>query len=111
MSIDNNITFLENVKQGFTRTISWSKYRSEITTYPKKIDLNSLIDPTYRNTFDQHYMPLIEIKDFNALFDYKWFFDQPVKQKQEATGKLLEMSRNDNNNRKPIRLFVSSKIL
>ena len=71
MSIDNNITFLENVKQGFTRTISWSKYRSEITTYPKKIDLNSLIDPTYRNTFDQHYMLLIEIKDFNALFDYK----------------------------------------
>ena len=32
LSINNNIKFLENIKQGFKRTISWSKYRSEITT-------------------------------------------------------------------------------
>ena len=40
-------------------------------------------------------MPLVEIKDFNALIDNKPFFDQPVKHKQEAYEKLLEMSRND----------------
>ena len=28
----NNIKFLENIKQGSKRTISWNKYRSEITT-------------------------------------------------------------------------------
>ena len=39
-------------------------------------------------------MPLIEIKDFNALIDYKPFFDQPVKNKQEVHEKLIEMSRN-----------------
>ena len=38
-------------------------------------------------------MPLAEIKDFNALID-KQFFDQPVKNKQEAYEKLVEMSRN-----------------
>ena len=32
LSINDNIKFLENIKQGFTRKISWSKYRSEITT-------------------------------------------------------------------------------
>ena len=40
-------------------------------------------------------MPLVEIKDFNALIDNKPFFDQPVKNKQEAYEKLIEMSRND----------------
>ena len=40
-------------------------------------------------------MPLVEIKDFNALIDNKPFFDQPVKNKYEAYEKLIEMSRND----------------
>ena len=39
-------------------------------------------------------MPLVEIKDFNALIDNKPFFDQQVK--KEAYEKLIEMSRNDN---------------
>ena len=41
-------------------------------------------------------MPLVEIKDFNALIDNKSFFDQPVKSKQEAFEKPIEMSNNDN---------------
>ena len=40
-------------------------------------------------------MPLVEIKDFNALIDNKPFFDQPAKNKQEASEELVEMSRND----------------
>ena len=51
-------------------------------------------DPT-RNSFDEHYMPLVEIKDFNALIDNKSIFDQPIKNTQEAYEKLVEMSRND----------------
>ena len=35
--IKDNIKFLENLKQGFKRTISWNKYRSEITTQTNKI--------------------------------------------------------------------------
>ena len=49
-------------------------------------------DPT-RYSFDKYYMPLVEIKDFNALIDNKPFFDQPVKNKQEAYEKLIEMSK------------------
>ena len=114
LSINDNIKFLENIKQGFKRTISWNKYRSEITTQPKNNNLDYLIDPTFRNinrlfvlsfkngdndptrsSFDKYYMPLVEIKDFNALIDNKPFFDQSVKHKHEAYEKLIEMSKND----------------
>ena len=36
LSINDNITFLENIRQGFKRTISCNKCRSEIPTQPKK---------------------------------------------------------------------------
>ena len=51
-------------------------------------------DPT-RNSFDKYYMPLMEIKYFNPLIDSKPFFDQSVKDKQEAYEKLTEMSRSN----------------
>ena len=50
-------------------------------------------DPTSCCFFN--YMLLVEIKDVNILIDNKPFFDQPVKNKQEAYEKLAEMSRND----------------
>ena len=36
LSINENIKFLENINQGFKRTTSQNKYRSEITTKIKK---------------------------------------------------------------------------
>ena len=36
LSIDDNIKFSENIKQGFNRTISSNKYRSEINNKTKK---------------------------------------------------------------------------
>ena len=41
--------------------------------------------------FNIYYMPLVEIKDYNALLNNKPFFDQPIRNKQEAYGKLAEM--------------------
>ena len=100
MSIDDSVKFLENMKEGFKRAISWNKYRSEIKTQPKSNNLDYLLDPTFRNMnrlfvlsfkngdndstkyfFNKYYMPLVEIKDFKALTDNKAFFDQPVKNK------------------------------
>ena len=40
-------------------------------------------------------MTLAEIKDFNALTNNNHLFDQPLKSKQEAYEKLIEMSRNN----------------
>ena len=100
LSVHDNINLLENIKLGFKRTISWNKYRSEITTQSKNNILDYLIDPAFRNinrlfalsfknggddprrnSVDEFYIPLVETKDFNALINNKPFFDQPVKNK------------------------------
>ena len=92
LSINENIKFLENIKHGFKRTISWNKNRSERTTQSRNNDLDYLIGPTFKNihrlfvlsfkndnndatinSFDKYYMPLVEIKDFNALINNKPF--------------------------------------
>ena len=86
LSINDNIEFLENIKQGFKRTISWNKYRSEITQQAKNNNLDYLIDPTIRNinklfvlsfkngendptmkSLYKYYMPLVEISSFLLL--------------------------------------------
>ena len=109
LSINDNIKFLESIKQGFKREISCNKCRSEKTTQTNNNNLDYLIDRTFINinrffllsfkngyndptrySFDKCYMPSVEIKDFNALIDNKPFFDQPVKCKQEAYEKLIE---------------------
>ena len=43
-----------------------------------------------KNFFNIYYMPLVEIKDYNALLKNKPFFDQPIRNKQEAHGKQQE---------------------
>ena len=92
-SMNDIIKFLENIEQGFKRTISWNKQRSEITTQPKNNNLDYRIDSTFKNIvklfklsfkngnenlkrdlFDRYYMPVVEIKDFNTLVDNKPFF-------------------------------------
>ena len=77
-------------------------------------NLNCLIDPTFtknnrlfvmsfvrnaqgdcRNSFSHYYIPNIKIKDFNVLTDGKSFFDLPVKNKEEAYEKTIEMYKNN----------------
>ena len=79
-SINNNIQFLENIKQRFKRKISWNEYRSEITTQPENNNLDYLTDPAFtdinrlfllllkngnndptKDSFDKYYMPLVDI--------------------------------------------------
>ena len=50
-------------------------------------------DPT-RDSFDEYNMPLVEIKDFNALINNKPFF-LSASLKQETYEKRIEMSKND----------------
>ena len=107
LSMNGNITFLENIKQGFKRTVSWNKYRSDITTQTKSNNLDYLIDPTFRNTnrlfvllfkngnddpardyFDEYYMTLVEIKDFNVLIDNKPLFISQSKSNKKCMNNL-----------------------
>ena len=45
-SINNNINFLEKIKQAFKRTVSWNKNRSKIAKQPKNNNLDFTIDST-----------------------------------------------------------------
>ena len=112
LSLNDDIKFLEKIKQAFKRTISWNKRRSEIKAQPKNSNLDDLVDPIFTNInrlfsnsfkngnhdpktnyFLFYYMPLIEINDFNALIDNKPFFDQPVTSKQEACQEMMTIQK------------------
>ena len=119
LSKENDTKLLKILKSGFKRTIKWNKYRPQITIQLQNNDLIYLIDPTftnvnrlfglpfekiagenntakdYRDSFSHYYVPNIEIKDFNVLIDGKSFFDLPVKNKEEAYEKIIDMSNNN----------------
>ena len=48
-----------------------------------------------RTSFSKYYTPKVEIKDFNVLVNGKSFFDVPVKNKEEAYKKVIEISKNN----------------
>ena len=50
--INDNINFLENIKQGLKRTIYWNKYRSESATQPRNNSSDYMINLTFRNIID-----------------------------------------------------------
>ena len=57
-------------------------------------------------------MPLVEIKDFNALIDDKSFFQQPVRNKQEVYEKpYRNVKKMIIQQKNYVRLFLSSKLL
>ena len=92
------------MKQGFKRAIACNKYRSDITTQPENKNFDCVIDPTFRNinrlflisfkneddddfsrnSFNDYYMTLFEIKGFNGLIHNKPFFDQPRKKQTRS---------------------------
>ena len=111
LSAENDNKLLEQLKTGFKRTITWYKYRSEMSNQAANNNLNYLTDPTFTNmnrlfvlsfeneedrtSFSKYYVPKVEIKDFNMLIDEKPFFEIPVKNKEEAYEAIIEMSKNN----------------
>ena len=112
LSVNDNVKFLENIKQGFKRTISCNKCRSETTTQPNSNNLDYVIDPTVRNInilfvlslkdsnkdlkrnyFDKYYVSLVEIKSFNSLVDNKAFFEQPEKKNKKHKKNLSKCKK------------------
>ena len=84
LSAENDNKLLEQFKTGFKRTITWNKYRSEISNQTKTSKLNYLIDPTFTN--------VNRLFAGNMLVDGKRFFEIPVKNKEEAYEANIEKS-------------------
>ena len=47
------------------------------------------------DSFSDYYVPNFEIKDFDVLIGRKSFFDLPVKNKEEAYEKIMDMKNNN----------------
>ena len=70
---------------------------------------NYVIDPTFtkvnklfvlsfdnkdvRTSFSKYYTATFEIKGSNVLIDQKWFFDTPMKSKEQAYKPIIEMGK------------------
>ena len=116
LAINDNIRFLEHLKQVFRRTVSLNKCRSEIRTEPINNSLDCMIDPIFRNfnilfhlsfrNGDEliYYMTLVEIKYFNALIDN-------TKKNQEIWNTYQNVKKQWLYNKKCIRWLLSTKLL
>ena len=49
LSKENDTKLLEQLKTGFSKTIKWNKYLSQMTIQPQNNNLNYLIDPKFTN--------------------------------------------------------------
>ena len=82
-----------------------------MSTEEENNNLNILTDPTFTNanrlfvlayqtaddrqSFSQFYLPRVMIKDFNVIIDKLAFFDLPIKTKEEAYEKFIDINRNN----------------
>ena len=82
-----------------------------MTTKAVNNNLNIFIDPTFTNvnrllvlayqnaddrqSFSQFYLPRVMVKDFNVIIDKLAFFDLPIKTKEEAYEKIIDISRDN----------------
>ena len=100
LSTQENGKLLPQLKSSFKRTISWNKYLPKPELIPQNPNLNRLIEPSFQGVnrlfvlaFEddgqrisnrRHYIPDVEIKDYNVMIDGKNFFEQPVKNDKVA---------------------------
>ena len=95
LSTQENTKFLQQLKSGFKRVINWNKYLSKPELLAQNPNLNHLIEPSFqglnrlfvlafendddRTSSDEYYLPTVEIKDYNIMFNSEDFFDRPIK--------------------------------
>ena len=95
LSTKENTKFFQQLKSGFKRVINWNKYLSKPELLAQNPNLNHLIEPSFQGvnrlfvlafendddiaSHNEHYLPTVEIKDYNIMINGENFFDQPIK--------------------------------
>ena len=93
LSTQDNSKLLPQLKDGFKRTITWNKHLTKPELVAQNANLNHLIEPGFqganrlfvlafehdndndwRTSKKRHYIPNVEIKDYNVVIDEKNFF-------------------------------------
>ena len=95
LSTQDNVKLLKELVSGFKRIINQNKHPSKTTNQLQNQYLDYLIDPSFqgenrffalsfgneddRESYNRYYLPTVEIKYYNVMFEERNFFDQPVK--------------------------------
>ena len=95
LSTQENAKLLRQLKSGFKRTISWSKYLSKLELLANNPSLKHLVElnfqgvsrlfvlafenDTQKTSNKRYYLPNAEIKNYIVIIDRKNFFDHPIK--------------------------------
>ena len=95
LSTQENTKFLQQLKSGFKRVINWNKYLSKPELLAQNPNLNHLVEPSFqgvnrlfvlafendkgRTSYEQYYLSIVEIKDYNIMINVENFFDQPIR--------------------------------
>ena len=90
-----NTKFIQQLKSGFKRVISWNKYLSKPELLAQNPNLKHLVEPSFqgvnrlfvlafendddRTDHEKSYLPNVEIKDYNIMMNGEIFFVQPIK--------------------------------
>ena len=90
LSSQDNSKLLQQLKNGFKRTITWNKYLIKPELLAQNAHLNHLIEPSFqgvnrlfvlafqnddqRTSNKRYYTTNVEIKDYNVMIDRKNFF-------------------------------------
>ena len=89
VSTQDNTKLFQQLKSGFKRTTNWNKYQSKVTIHAPNPYLEFLIDSSFqgidilfvlsfeskkdRKVHTKHYLPIVEIKDYNFIINEKMF--------------------------------------
>ena len=95
LSTQENTKFFQQLKSDFKRVINWNKYLSKPELLAQNPNLNHLDEPNFqgvnrffalafendddRTSYNEYYLPTVEIKDYNIMINGENFFDQPIK--------------------------------
>ena len=90
-----NVKLLKQLESGFIWKINWNKYQYKVTQQALNKNLDLLIDSSFQGvnrlfilsfkdrrvweSYKQHFLPTVEIKDYNVPVGGKTFFDQSIK--------------------------------
>ena len=93
LSTQENAKFLQKII--IKRVINWNKYCSKPELLAQNPNLNHLIEPSFqgvnrlfvlafendddRTSYDEYYLPTVEIEDCNIMINGENFLDQPIK--------------------------------
>ena len=95
LSTQENTKFLHQLKSGFKKVINWNKYLSKPELLAQNLNLNHLTEPSFQGvnrlfvlafendddstSFEEYYLPTVEIKDYNIMINGENVFDEPIK--------------------------------